>query len=62
VADPDGFVAEAAWVPLDEAVSHLERISWQPLTARYLRGKIERGSFWLQRVHQDGREELLGPF
>jgi len=61
-ADPDGFVLEAAWLPLEEAVAHLEQISWQPLTVRYLRGELDRGSLWLRRVHEDGREELAGPF
>jgi 8-oxo-dGTP diphosphatase len=56
--DPDGFVLEAGWMPLAEALEHLGRISWQPLTVRYLRGELERGSFWLRRVHEDGREWL----
>lgn len=59
VNDPDGFVREAAWVPLEEAISHLERISWQPLTARYLRGEVGPRSAWFGRVHADGREELF---
>jgi 8-oxo-dGTP diphosphatase len=58
VDDPDGFVFDAAWVPLDEAAARLDRISWQPLTARYLRGELEPRPVWLRRVHEDGREEL----
>jgi 8-oxo-dGTP diphosphatase len=61
VRDPDGLVLEAAWVPLTEALPLLERISWQPLTVRYLRGEIEPGSLWLRRIHPDGREEWQGP-
>jgi 8-oxo-dGTP diphosphatase len=61
VDDPDGFVREAAWIPLPEAISYLEQIPWQPLTVRYLRGEIELGSAWLRRMHADGREELIGP-
>jgi 8-oxo-dGTP diphosphatase len=61
VDDPDGFVREAAWVPADEAAAHLDTISWQPLTARYLRGELEPRSLWLRRVHEDGSEELTGP-
>jgi 8-oxo-dGTP diphosphatase len=60
--DPDGFVREAAWVSLEEATARLDRISWQALTARYLCRELERGSFWLRRVHADGREEWLGSF
>jgi 8-oxo-dGTP diphosphatase len=57
--DPDGFVLEAMWVPLDEAAARLDLISWQPLTAGYLRGDLEERSVWLRRVHEDGREEWL---
>jgi 8-oxo-dGTP diphosphatase len=57
VADPDGFVREAAWVPLEEACRRLDLISWQPLTARYLRGQLETRPLWFRRVHPDGREE-----
>jgi 8-oxo-dGTP diphosphatase len=59
VADPDGLVLEAAWVPLDEACRRLDLISWQPLTARYLRGELEPRPLWFRRVHPDGREEWL---
>ena len=61
-ADPDGLVVEAAWMPVDQAVDHLTRISWQSLTVRHLRGELERGSVWLRRVQPDGREEWLGSF
>jgi 8-oxo-dGTP diphosphatase len=61
VDDPDGFVRDAAWLPLEEAIDHLERIAWQPLTVRYLRGEVEPGFAWLRRMHTDGREELIGP-
>ena len=61
-ADPDGLVLEARWMPLTEAVDHLARISWQPLTVRYLRGELDPGSLWLRRVHADGCEEWLGPY
>jgi len=60
--DPDGVVVNAAWVPVSEATARLELISWQPITARYLRGQLEPNSFWLRRVQEDGREELAGPF
>lgn len=60
--DPDGFVLEAAWLPLADAVAHLAQISWHPLTVRYLGGELEPGSLWLRRVHEDGREEALASF
>jgi len=59
VDDPDAFVREAAWVPLEEAAARLDLIAWQPLTARYLRGELEDRPLWLRRVHEDGREEWL---
>ncbi len=59
VQDPDGFVREAAWVPLSEACARLDRLSWHPLTARYLRGRLESRPLWFERVHPDGREEWL---
>ena len=62
VDDPDGFVRQAAWVPVPEALDRLERISWHRLTARYLRGELEPRSLWLRRVRADGSEELSGPF
>jgi 8-oxo-dGTP diphosphatase len=60
--DPDGLILEAAWVPTAQALERLERISWQSLTARYVRGELEPGSLWLRRVHEGGREEWLGSF
>ncbi len=60
--DPDGYVREAAWTPLAEALAYLARTSWQPLTVRYLSGELEPGSLSLRRVHPDRREEWLGTF
>ncbi len=56
--DPDGLVLEAAWLPLDEACALLDLVSWQPLTARYLRGELEPGSRWRRVVEADGRETV----
>jgi 8-oxo-dGTP diphosphatase len=62
VDDPDGFVSQAAWVPVAEALVRLEEISWHRVTTRYLRGELEPRSLWLRRVHGDGSEELSGPY
>jgi len=59
IADPDGLVLEAEWIPLEDACRRLDLISWQPLTARYLRGQLEPRPLWFRRVHPDGREEWL---
>jgi 8-oxo-dGTP diphosphatase len=60
--DPDRYVRQAAWVPLDEALARLEAIRWHRLTWSYLRGELEPGALWLRRVQPDGSEELQGPF
>ena len=60
--DPDGYVSEAAFVPLAEAIERLSGIAWHPLTVAYLRGELPRGSLWLRRVHADGRTEVGGPY
>jgi 8-oxo-dGTP diphosphatase len=52
--DPDGFVREARFLPIEEAVGHLERISWQSPTVKYLRGELEPGALLLQRWQPDG--------
>jgi 8-oxo-dGTP diphosphatase len=56
--DPDGFVLQALWVPLDEAVRQLTGLSWHALTVRALRGDIEPGSRWKRVVDTDGREDV----
>jgi 8-oxo-dGTP diphosphatase len=60
--DPDGYVREAAFVPLAEAIERLSAIAWHPLTVRYLGGELPRGSFWTRRVHPDGTVETSGPY
>ena len=59
VDDPDGLVREARFLPLDEAIAHLERLEWQSVTVDYLRGQVACGSLWLHRRHADGRLELV---
>ena len=36
-SDPDGFVLEAAWVPVGEAVERLARVPWLEPLASFLR-------------------------
>lgn len=62
IDDPDGFVLEAAWVELEEALERLAQTSWHALTRRYLRDDLEPRSVWLRRVHADGGEDFSGPF
>ena len=58
-ADPDGLVSEAAFLPLADAVDHLQRIEWQAVTVRYLAGDVEPGALWLERRAADGTMELV---
>ncbi len=60
-ADPDGFVLEAGFFPLNEAIARLGELPIpgmrEPITA-YLRGQAEPGSVWL---YAKGLGEGLGP-
>lgn len=53
--DPDGLVSEACFVPIAEAIGHVEAVPWHSVTVKYLRGDVETGSLHLQRWHEDGR-------
>jgi 8-oxo-dGTP diphosphatase len=57
--DPDGFVLEAALVPVGEACARLRRTHWLELPADYLEGRVERGSTHFERWHADGRIEVI---
>jgi len=52
--DPDGYVSEARFVPVDEAVDLLRRTAWLELGAEYLMGTIEPGSLHFERWSEDG--------
>lgn len=56
--DPDGFVKEAAFVPVSEAAERLRRTHWLEIAADYLEGRVEAGSLHFERWHEDGRIEL----
>lgn len=57
--DPDGFVLEATFVPMEEAVQRLEGIDWQAPTVAYLRGELQPGSLCLLRRSGDGELETV---
>jgi 8-oxo-dGTP diphosphatase len=59
--DPDGFVKEARFVPVAEAVELLRRTRWLELAADYLEGRVEAGSLYFERWHEDGRIERALP-
>ena len=61
-ADSDGFVRDAAFIPVADAVEHLEGLSWHSITVRHLLGELPPASVWLRRVHRDGAVETAGPF
>jgi ADP-ribose pyrophosphatase YjhB (NUDIX family) len=57
--DPDGFVKEARFVPLAEAVERLRRTHWLELAADYLEGRVEPGSLHFERWHDDAGIERV---
>ena len=57
--DPDGYVHEAAFVPVDEAVERLRRTAWLEIVADYLDGRIEPGSVHFERWNEDGTRTSL---
>jgi ADP-ribose pyrophosphatase YjhB (NUDIX family) len=59
--DPDGFVLEAALVPLPDALVLLESgpKAEGGLVGPYLRGEVEPGSVHAFRRHEDGRLEAV---
>jgi 8-oxo-dGTP diphosphatase len=58
----DGFVSEAAFVPVNEAIARLKAISYrnmrEPIVA-YLSGDVSAGAMWLYRLQKDGSRELV---
>jgi 8-oxo-dGTP diphosphatase len=57
-SDPDGVVADARLVPLDEAVRLLRRTAWLELVADYLEGRVERGALRFERWGDGGIDVL----
>lgn len=50
--DPDGHILEAAFVPQAEAITRLEQLPWQAMSApiiTYLRGAHPAGAMWLYK-------------
>lgn len=59
--DPDGFVAEAGFMPLSDAIAELEklpRMMGEPIAA-YLRGEVGAGAAWLYRRLPDDQDVLV---
>lgn len=61
-ADPDGFVLEAHFLPLSDAIGKLEqvplRVMREPIVA-YLRGEVSAGAMWFYRRPRDGSDMLI---
>jgi 8-oxo-dGTP diphosphatase len=61
-ADPDGFVVEACFVPVEEACARLMRADLrargEPLAA-HLRGEVGAGAMWTYRRETGAEEELV---
>ena len=61
-ADPDGFVMEACFLPLTEAIRRLKALPLavmrEPVLA-YLRGQAPPGTVWAYRRQPDGSDMLV---
>jgi 8-oxo-dGTP diphosphatase len=63
VNDPDGFILQARFVPVPEAIDLLEktldyRVMREPIVA-YLRGETRAGTLWFYRRQADGEDKLV---
>jgi 8-oxo-dGTP diphosphatase len=58
-ADPDGYVVDASFVSLGDAIQRLERTRWLGWTASYLRGELAAGSAVFERWHADGSVQTV---
>ena len=61
-ADPDGYVKEARFHPLEKAVAELGRIGLKPISepiVAYLKSEAAAGTTWLYRGGTDGADELV---
>jgi hypothetical protein len=61
-ADPNAFVLEARFFPLDDALGKLDalpiRVMREPISA-YLRGAASPGAVWFYRRERDASEVLI---
>ena len=61
-ADPDGYVKEARFHPVSEAIREVEKITdrmgGEPAMA-HLRGEIGPGAMWFYRRSRDGNDSLV---
>ncbi len=63
LADPDGFVAEARFFAVPEALALLDLLTFRPMRepiVAYLRGEVAPGALWLYRhAAEDADAQLL---
>ena len=63
IADPDGLILEARFLPLTDAIGKLEeevpiREMGEPMVA-YLRAEVGHGAIWFYRRQPDGSDQLI---
>lgn len=60
--DPDGFILQARFLPLADAITKLNyiplRVMREPIVT-YLRGEANAGTMWFYRRQQNGTDDLL---
>ncbi|HEU5440747.1 MAG TPA: NUDIX hydrolase [Ktedonobacterales bacterium] len=60
--DPDGFVSDARFFPLADAIALLDQLAYRVMrepAVAYLRGEVPSGAVWLYRRAEDGADTLL---
>lgn len=61
IADPDHVILDTAFLPISEAIAHIEALPWRHIrepSVAYLTGTALPGSLWLYRQHNN-TEQLI---
>ena len=63
VSDPDGFILQACFVPVADAIHKLETtLPWRTMSEppiAYFRGEASAGTMWFYRSKGNGKDELI---
>ena len=60
--DPDGYILDARFLPIADAIDRLEAIPWRPMRepiVAWLRGESDRGALWCYRDDEHGAPRLI---
>lgn len=63
VNDPDGYILQARFVPVADAIHKLETtLPWRAMSeppVAYFRGEANAGTMWFYRARENGQDELV---